>query len=331
MRLGLAIVTICLLIGGTGCSVVPQRYRLAAEPLAQVSEIPPAIITQICPVGRDGTIRANCQFDMVNYLVQDSQAKCADFVDSMFAQTAGSGLILDVLSTGTSAISAIVTPLSTAHALAAASTVLGATKTGISANYLNTLSISHITQAIQSTYTTNMTNYINTLASADKTQIDTYEERSKILSYHTGCSLAAAESSISSTLQAPTTQTQGLSFTHTVTQTETAPAALANALAVQVNAVFGKVGVTAQQDDNQPTVFIWMTNPFKLTVTSTPNGLVAYAEGSGGAPNRLTVAATPKSGNSVTVTGPTAAQAPSTSGQTAAAQPTGQALNKPPK
>ena len=123
----------------------------------------------------------------------------------MFAQTAASGLALDVLSTTTSAVAAIVTPLSTAHALSAASTALGATKTGITANYLNTLSVSHVTQAIQSSYTADMKRYIDSMAAlgpSQKATLNPFEERSKILSYHNECSLAAAEGSINSTLQA---------------------------------------------------------------------------------------------------------------------------------
>jgi hypothetical protein len=186
MRAAIALAPALVLLWAGGCALVPEKYQLAAEPLIAVPPAPTAVA-------------------QVNLLVQDSQQKCGAFVNSTFAETAASGLALDVLSTGTSAVSAIVTPLATAHALSAASTVLGATKTGITANYLNTLSVSHITQAIQSSYGADMKKYIDSLAAlspSQKTALDPFEERSKILSYHNECSLAAAEGSIASTLQA---------------------------------------------------------------------------------------------------------------------------------
>src|ERR1700721_1227036 len=159
MRLALSLAGISILILMTGCAVVPQRYQLAAEPLMDVPGL------QFGPSSVTYTQQASLtKKQQVNLLVQDSQTKCGHFVDSMFAEAAGSGFVLDVLSTGTSAISSIVTPIATAHALGAASTILGATKTGISANYLNTLTISHIAQAIQATYNTNVKGYIDSLS-----------------------------------------------------------------------------------------------------------------------------------------------------------------------
>jgi hypothetical protein len=276
------------------------------------------------PPGPPIPIQANLQpIDQVNLLVQDSQNKCAEFVNSLFAETAGSGLILDVLSTGTSAVASFVTPLSTAHALAAASTVLGATKTGITANYLNTLSISHIAQAIQSTYTTDMTNYINSLAALDpvNNRINVFQERSKILSYHNECALAAAEGSISSALQTPAQVGQGLSVAHTVTATEALNLNLLAAhLASDMNHVFGNTGLTALSSGQQ--INVRMINPFILTVASSPVGLVQYVE----TPTRvLTVTGTPHAGNTITIGGPSATQQPSAAGATAPAAPSGQA------
>jgi hypothetical protein len=208
MRATIALAPALVLLWAAGCALVPEKYQLAAEPLM---EVPPAAIVLAQPIPPGSGLPATyvpaalSPFDQVNLLVQDSQKKCAAFVNSMFAQTAASGLALDVLSTSTSAVAAIVTPLATAHALSAASTALGATKTGITANYLNTLSVSHVTQAIQSSYTADIKKYIDSLAAlspVQKTALNPFEERSKILSYHNECSLAAAEGSINSTLQA---------------------------------------------------------------------------------------------------------------------------------
>ena len=327
MRAALGLLSISILIGVTGCAAVPQRYQLAAAPLM---DVPPAYVVQPVPPGMPPATPATTlpllPIAQVNLLVQDSQRKCAEFVNSLFAETAGSGLILDVLSTGTSAIASLVTPLSTAHSLAAASTVLGATKTGITANYLNTLSISHIAQAIQSTYTTDMTNYINSLAALDpnNSRIDVFQERSKILSYHNECALAAAEGSISSALQTPALVGQGLTVSHTVTDAEiNRPGALAQGLAIDINRVFANAGVTAQTETARPSVInLRMTSPFKLTVTSSPAGLVQYVEKPSPV---LTIIGTPHKGDTITISGPSAAQQSSNAGETAPAAPAGQA------
>lgn len=324
-----ALVGLSVLVPVAGCAVVPQRYQLAPAPLM---DVPPEItvLMQTNPANPSGPpiprpVRLS-PIERVNLLVQDSQKKCADFVNSLFAETAGSGLILDVLSTGTSAVSSIVTPLATSHALAAASTVLGATKTGITANYLNTLTTAHIAQAIQSTYTTDMTNYINSLAELDpdNNKINPFQERSKILSYHNECALAAAEGSISSALQTPAPVGQGLSMTHSVTDVEAGrPDILATDLAIDINRVFGNAGVTAQTEVGRPFVInLRMSVPFKLTVSSSPRTLVQYVESTSRA---LTVIGTPHKGDTVTISGPAEGQQPKNAGETAAAVPSGQA------
>ena len=160
MRVVSALLGICILFSAAGCAVLPQRYQLAAEPLMEVKDIPGMAVPPPSASPPTQYAVALKPIDQVNLLVQDSQTKCAHFVDSMFAETAGAGFVLDILSTGTSALATVFTPLATVHSLTASSTIFGAAKTGISANYLNTLTISHITQAIQSGYTSNMQNYI---------------------------------------------------------------------------------------------------------------------------------------------------------------------------
>lgn len=137
----------------------------------------------------------------VNYMVQDSQDKCATFVNAMFAETAGLNTSLDLLGTTSSALATVFTPLAATHAFSAAGTIFGGAKTSFSANYLNSLTISHITQSIQSTYGDDIKTYLQYLDTADPDKIDAYAERSKIESYHTLCSLSAAEGTISSTLE----------------------------------------------------------------------------------------------------------------------------------
>jgi hypothetical protein len=184
-----------MVLGITGCAVWPQRYLLTAQPLIAAPGAP------LAPGEPDPwqTFKGS-SLDAVHFIVQDSQTKCATFINSMFAQTAGTGLTLDVLSTSTSALATVFTPLAATHALSAASTIFGGARTAITAEYLNSLTISHITQAIQSTYSSDMQKYIAWL-DTQPAPIDPIVERSKILSYHDECSLASAEGSISNTLQ----------------------------------------------------------------------------------------------------------------------------------
>ncbi len=317
MRIGPALLSLCILISATGCAIIPQRYRLAAEPLMPVpSPNPPASLSGL---------------QQVSLLVQDSQTKCSSFVDSMFAEAAASGFILDILSTGTSALATVFTPLAAVHSLTASSTIFGAAKTGISANYLNTLSISHISQAIQSTYTTDIRKYIASLDSLDvnqKSTIDPYVERSKIISYHNECSLAAAEGSISAALQPAGQPTgQGLQVIHQVVASENTPELLAAAIASDINGTFGKVGITATASGK--VISLRMTNPVTLTVTSSPPGLAQYVAGP---PGLLTITGTPHKGDNIIIAGPLATQQPSGAGTQPSGggtQPSGSAQTAP--
>jgi hypothetical protein len=321
---------VSVLVALTGCGLVPQRYQLAAEPLM---DIPPAWAVQPVPPAPPGAtpavFPANVPLqsveDEVNVLVQDSQRKCAAFVDSLFAETAGAGLTLDVLSTGTSAVAAVVTPLATSHALSAASTVLGATKSGITANYLNTLSLAHITQAILGTYNNDMTDYINSLASTpDPNNLRLYTERTKIENIHKKCSLAAAETTISNTLQTSgsTAAGSGLQKIHTVTSTETDPKVLASTLSGEINDTFGKSGLKAIASGN----VITLSRPasLSLTVTSSPTSLVTFVAGP---PDLLAIVGKPQKGNTITISGPPApAPQQTTTGSAGGAGVTGAAV-----
>ena len=264
-----------------------QPVSTASPPIA-----PTSVTVDLTPIER------------VNLLVQDSQSKCAHFVDSMFAETAGSGFLLDILSTGTSALATVFTPLTTVHSLTASSTIFGAAKTGISANYLNTLSISHITQAIQSTYSADMQKYISSLYTVDPNKLDVFQERSKIVSYHNECSLAAAEGSISSSLQPTEQAALGLKVDYTVTTEKTAQD-LVNALVPQINKVFGVAGITATANNDE--IILRMTNPIGLTVISKPPGLTLYVAGP---PGILKIIGKPLPGNEVIIAGPSATQQP---------------------
>jgi len=320
MRATAGLVSICILLNATGCAYLPQRYQLAAAPLIEVKEIVPdtkVIVVQPAPSDPAGSLPKSytvplTDLDRVSLLVQDSQTKCAQFVNTMFAETAGTGFVLDILSTATSALATVFTPLATVHALTASSTIFGAAKTGISANYLNTLTISHITQAIQSGYTTNMQKYISSLDTADPNKISVYQERSKIVSYHNQCSLAAAEGSISNALQIAPQLVQEVSLAYKVVGTAAAgdntAAGLAQAIAAGINGntAFTKAGITALPPSGA-SISLKMTNPVKLTVTSSPTDLAQYVEATG----LLTIIRKPNTGDTITIVGSAATQQPS--------------------
>jgi hypothetical protein len=194
MSIGRIFSSWCLAISVAGCSSLPVKYRLAAEPLMGVPEKSPngAYISE-----RYAGLN---NVEVVHLIVQDSQKKCAEFVDSMFAENAGTNTALDSLGTLSSALATVFTPIAVTHSLSAASTLFSGVKSSISADYLNTMAIGHVAQAIQVTYSSDMQKYIGYLNTADPAKIDVIAERSRIESYHNECSLAAAEGSIDSTL-----------------------------------------------------------------------------------------------------------------------------------
>ena len=194
MAIGRVFLTSCLAICVASCSTLPVKYRLAAEPLMGVPEKSP-----------NGTYVSERyaglnNVEVVHLMVQDSQKKCAEFVDSMFAENAGTNTALDSLSTLSSALATVFTPIAVTHSLSAASTLFSGVKSSVSSNYLNTMAIGHVAQAIQVTYSSDMQKYISYLDTADPSKVDVIAERSRIESYHNECSLAAAEGSIDSTL-----------------------------------------------------------------------------------------------------------------------------------
>jgi hypothetical protein len=305
---------IALLLAASGCALVPEKYQLAAEPLMDIPLT--ATFTQAsgAPGAPPMAVARSIEGDpmaQANSLVQDSQRKCAAFVNSLFAETAGTSLALDVLSTGTSAVAAIVNPLSTAHALSAASTILGATRTSITANYLNTLSLANISQAILGSYNDSLTDYINHLAVIpNPSQINIYLERSKILNIHKKCALAAAQSTISNTLQGGSTTdpTQGLKRVHTVTDAEADPknglAKLTANLAGEINETFGKAGVKATASGN--VITLARSASVKLVATASSNSLVVQY--TYGPPDILAISGKPKKGDTISIAGPSAVQ-----------------------
>lgn len=240
MRLLLTIAAMFLASSLTGCGTFTQ---LSADKLESVSEARGHVVEALTgasapATGVSGVIVTGRQ--MAYDMVQDSQSKCADFVTVLFSRSGSTNVALDVAQTIFSAAGTAFTPINTVHTLTALGTVAGGSKTAISVEFLNSVTISHIAQAIQSTYSKDISTYIGYLDSLpNTTAVDAIAERSKILSYHNECSLPAADGSISTALQPPTTKTASsttLKLQYTVDATDIDAPTLAKNLAKAVNA-----------------------------------------------------------------------------------------------
>lgn len=322
---------------------LPQSFKLnvtvapsgTGHTTAVINEGPPATLTigGTPTAGDNITITAIdlSALDAVHRLVQDSQTKCAAFVNSMFAQAAGSGLILDVLTTAASAAATVFTPINTVHVLTAISTVLSGVKTSISSEYLNSLAISHVTQAIQSTYTADMQKYITYLNGADPSKINVFAERSTILSYHNECGLAAAEGSIGSALQPAAPQQaapQVLTVSYTVGAGDTT-ASIASSIAKKVSgdSGFSAAGVSASAPAGSSVITFKLPQSFKVNSAVAPSGAGhTTAVINEGPPATLTIGA-PTQGDTITITGTAGS---STSSTASTPSPAKAAAPKPP-
>jgi hypothetical protein len=307
MNRALALLSLSLPLSVGACNTVPQRYQLAAEPLMPVPGPEADNASKFTYSAKDKTnakaYSGLANIDKVHVLVQDSQDKCTAFVSSMFAEAAGTGFVLDVLSTGTSALSTVFAPVSAKNALSAASTIFSGARTSITAEYLNSLTISHISQAIQSTYTADMTKYIAYLdgLNVPDTEIHPYAERTKIMSIHGECALAPAEASIGASL-VPTAQSASapIVISYTVPAAAPTPTSIALGLTQNINANsdLASAGVTATQTSG--VITIKTTTNYKIEAAVMPSGgtTITY---SAGPPITLTVG-TPRQGDQITVT-----------------------------
>jgi hypothetical protein len=289
----------------SGCASIPQPLQLSATPLTDK------------PSG-------STEYEKAHSLVQDSQTRCAIFLNSLFGSVAGDNYALGLLGTTTSALATAFKPVATAHALTAATSIFTGAKAGISTEYLNALSVSHVTQAIQSLYWADMSKYVTSLNAtyaSDPTKINAAAERSTILGIHNECSLAAAEGSITSSLTpgsngqstAATATPPTLAYKVDATKFDVQTIAVDLAGKINANADFIKAGVTAaptsgtQPADKPAHVDLTMKTPVKIAVDvaaakadGTPQEKVAFVAGP---PAQITITPTtaPKLGDGDTI------------------------------
>jgi hypothetical protein len=292
------VASLSLVVAMAACSTLPQRYQLTAEPL------------ETAAVARSNA--GGKELEAVHDLVQDSQTKCAAFVNSMFARTAGTNTILGIVGTIFSAAASVVSPIATSHILSGGSTITTGARTSIDTEYLNSLTISHITQAIQTTYGSDMQKYIAYLNSKnDDTAVSAAAERSTILSYHNECSLSSADGSIASSLQPGqgSSQTSSIAVSYAATVSDTTAAAVASGLMTLINNDdgFAKAGIKATMQTST-IVAIGAPPAVKLTVTPAPVAGHVGAVITNGPPYTLTVSGTPQPRDIITVSATTVTQ-----------------------
>jgi len=147
-----------------------------------------------------------------------------------------------------------------------------------------------------------MQKYITYLGSVEPNKIDVFAERSTILSYHNECSLAAAEGSISSSIQpAQSAQQPNLSITYTVAADDT-PTTIANSIISKVNIDpnFSAAGIKASPGGaGIVSLTTSKTSSVSVTVAPTDHTETAILNGPS---TTLTIGGTARKGDTITLT-----------------------------
>ena len=208
----MAAATICGCGGGFGG--VKTRQALSAAPLEPFTSVKG---DKLCTLRQQRTTDANgrsvvadidmacSDFEKAHIVAYESQAKCNDFVTLMFAANASTNMRLDLLTTFLTSAASVTTPTRMAHTLTAGAAISSGTKLSVNNEYFNALTISHIVQAIQQSYTADMAGYLENLdklPDSERGKVSFLAEIPRIQAIHGECSLAAAEATIATTLQA---------------------------------------------------------------------------------------------------------------------------------
>jgi hypothetical protein len=116
---------------------------------------------------------------------------------------------LDMTTTVFSALATAFVPISTVHALTAGATISSGWKTAIDTNIYAKASIANYAQAIQLTYYKNIKTIIDSLPDDPDAKVNAPRLLAQIQEAHQGCSLAAAQLTVSQTLQGAGQQPKG--------------------------------------------------------------------------------------------------------------------------
>ncbi|MGA3398182.1 MAG: hypothetical protein ABSC95_03095 [Acetobacteraceae bacterium] len=139
--------------------------------------------------------------EYLGLIINESQYNCGKFLNGLVLAANSSNLGLDALSTVFGALGTAFTPLATVHALSAAGTISSGWRANIDSDIYAKAAIAAYSQAIQSTYYTDLQTYMNQLATENADDIIVSLEIAKIRTIHKECGLASAQAAISATLQ----------------------------------------------------------------------------------------------------------------------------------
>ena len=204
----LRMVSCFVLLGLSGCSVFggPLAPPMSAEELSVPAK--PSDRTEVK--------------EYLGALVVDSYKKCNRFVTQLVRYQAGVNTTGDVITTVLSGVATAVSPISVAHALSAASTIAGGTKTAVDADLWAKATGANFAQAINSTYYVKMPKYADGLPDLNPDKLVLTNEVGRLIAIHNQCAVASAETTIQTALAPPSTATQGASSQSTPGN-ETAP------------------------------------------------------------------------------------------------------------
>ena len=201
---GLAV--LCASTALTGCvGLIPPTapkglldqysYTVGAEPLGPLQD----------PAGTGDLVATKVS---IGKIIQDSRGKCDQFLQRLYVAETNSNAGLDLTNTIFSALATAFSPPGTKTALSAAATITGGWKSALDSDVYAKAAIANYFQAIQTTYNAHMKTYTDQVDSTDDVaKLIPAIEYTKIQSIHAECSLAAAQSAISATLQtSPTGQ-----------------------------------------------------------------------------------------------------------------------------
>jgi len=243
-------------------------------------------------------------------IIGDSEAKCDRFMNRLSVAESSGDTGLDMATGVFSALGTAFTPLSTVHALTAASTITSGFKASIDSDVYAKAAIKDYAQAIQASYYADMKTYATALNSA-KDPLVVPIELATIARIHAECSLESAQNTISTTLKSSssTSSTQNSatlnldgsltakgqltvtatsnSFSKSVSSTIPDPAnpsTAADALATAINGdpVLTKAGVTATHSFGSMDIAVSWPKSVDITwspvtMTPPPNGKFAAA------------------------------------------------------
>lgn len=141
----------------------------------------------------------------------DSIEKCRQFSLSLIGSDTWFNTSADVASTIASAGGTLFPAVATVHAISAVGSVINGTKTAVDTDMWAKQPISNLLAAIGNTYNAAMKQYLTNLEGLDESKIIVSEQVDEIMSIHSACNLASAQTAIQSVVQSGSSQTPSTS------------------------------------------------------------------------------------------------------------------------